>query len=175
MSDERIDGYAEALFAVAKAEGRLGDVEDELFRFARVLEGNDELRNALTDPRMAASRRQQIVEDLLGSKASDITVALVSLVVGTGRARDLPAIIDRLVARSAAEVDKKVAEVRSVVDLTPEQRDRLASALHEALGVAVEVKVIIDPSVIGGLITQVGDTVIDGSVRYRLYQLRESF
>ena len=72
-------------------------MDDELFRFARVLEGTDELREALTDPHIPAARRQQIVEDLLGGKATDLTTALVSLVVGTGRARDLPAIIDLLV------------------------------------------------------------------------------
>src|SRR5437016_9251346 len=90
MADKRIDAYADALFGVAAAEGRLDDVEDELFRFARVFEGSDELRSALTDPKTPATRRQQIVEDLLQGKASATTVALISMVVGTGRARDLP-------------------------------------------------------------------------------------
>ena len=97
MANDRIDAYADALFGVAAAEGRLDDVEDELFRFARVFEGSDELRAALTDPQTPATRRQQIVEDLLQGKASPTTVALISMVVGTGRARDLPAIINSLV------------------------------------------------------------------------------
>ena len=83
------------------SEGALAEVEDELFRFARVLEGNDELRTTLTDQQLPVSRRQQIVEDLLGGKAHPITTTLVSMVVGAGRARDLPAIIDELVASSA--------------------------------------------------------------------------
>jgi F-type H+-transporting ATPase subunit delta len=175
MADQRITDYAEAMLAVAKAEGRLGEVEDELFRFARVLEGSDELRNALTDPHIPASRRQQIVEDLLGDKASSVTTALVSLVVGTGRGRELPAIIDSLVAMSAKEANKEVAEVRSAIDLTDDQKQRLAAALSNRLGLEVEVKVIVDPTVLGGVIAQVGDTVIDGSVRTRLIQLREQF
>ena len=175
MSDERISAYAKALFAVAAAEGRVGEVEDELFRFARVLETSDELRDALTDPHIPASRRQQIVEDLLGGRATDITVALVSLVVGTGRARDLPSIIDSLVRMSASAAQKEVAEVRSAIDLTEDQRTRLAAALSNALDKEVEVKVIVDPSILGGLVTQVGDTVIDGSVRHRLAELRETF
>lgn len=173
MVAERVEGYATALFEVASAEGTLGDVEDELFRFARTLEGNDELRTTLTDASLPASRRQQIVEDLLGPRAQPLTTALVSFVVGAGRGSDLPAIIDRLVTRAAAARRHEVAEVRSVVELTDDQRERLAAALSNATGKQVEVKVIIDPSILGGLVAQVGDTVIDGSVRHRLNQLRE--
>lgn len=175
MSDDRNSYYASALLTVVKAEGATGQVPDELFRFARALEGSDELREALIDPHIPASRRQQIVEDLLGGTASPVTTSLVSMVVGAGRARDLPAIIDALVAMSAAEATKEVAEVRSTVELTADQQARLAAALKQALGVDVEVKVIIDPSVLGGLVTQVGDTVIDGSVRHRLAEMREAF
>jgi F-type H+-transporting ATPase subunit delta len=150
-------------------------VEDELFRFARALEGSDELRTALTDPHIPVSRRQQIVEDILGERAHPTTAALVSMVVGTGRARDLPAIIDELVKMSAAEQNRAVAEVRSAVDLTEDQRTRLAAALEQATGKAVEVKVVVDPSVLGGVVTTIGDTVIDGTVRHRLEQLKTSF
>ncbi len=109
-------------------------------------------------------RRQAIVEDLLGHKASPTTTALVSFVVGSGRGRDLPAIIAKLVERAAAEKDKALAEVRSAIPLTADQQDRLAAALANATGKQVEVKVIVDPSVLGGLVATVDDTVIDGTV-----------
>jgi F-type H+-transporting ATPase subunit delta len=174
MADDRTLAYADALFEVARAEGNLGEVEDELFRFSQTLQGNDELRNALTDAGIPVARRQQVVEDLLGGKASPTTVALVSMVVGTGRARELPAIIERLVEMSAAEANKEVAEVRSAVPLTDDQRARLAKALEDATGKQIEVKVVVDPSVLGGIVAQVGDTVIDGSVRRRLDQLKNA-
>jgi len=173
-TDQRIAGYAEALLVIAANEHQLDEVADELFRFARALEGSDELRDALTDTYVPAARRQQIVEDLLSGKAADVTVALISMVVGVGRARDLPAIIDQLVAASAQRHQKSVAEVRSAIDLTADQRTRLEAALAEATGQAVEVKVIVDPSVLGGIVTQIGETVIDGSVRHQLSQLRET-
>jgi F-type H+-transporting ATPase subunit delta len=175
MADDRTDAYAEALFGVARAEGTLGEVEDELFRFSQTLQGSDELRDALTDPGIPASRRQQIVEDLLGGRASTTTTALVSMVVGTGRARELPSIIRQLVDMSAAEANKEVAEVRSAVALSDDQRKRLAEALGQATGKQVEVKVVVDPSVMGGIVAQVGDTVIDGSVRSRLDKLKNAF
>lgn len=175
MAEDRSLAYADALFAVAKAEGTLGDIEEELFRFSQALDRSDELRGALTDAQIPAARRQQIVEDLLGGHALPITTALVSMVVGAGRARDLHEIVRQLVERSAAEANKEVAEVRSAVDLTADQRARLAEALNAATGKQVEVKVIVDPSVLGGVVAQVGDTVIDGSVRTRLEQLKHAF
>ncbi len=174
MADDRTLAYAEALFGVARAEGTLGEVEDELFRFSQTLQGSDDLRDALTDPSIPASRRQQIVEDLLGGRASSTTVALVSMVVGTGRARQLPDIIRQLVEMSAAEANKEVAEVRSAVALNDDQLKRLAEALGQATGKQVEVKVVVDPSVMGGIVAQVGDTVIDGTVRTRLDQLKNA-
>ncbi len=170
--DERIDGYANALFEIARAEGTLDEVEDELFRFARSLEGSDSLRNALTDEMIPAVKRQAIVEDLLSGRATSTTVQLVSLVVGSGRARDLPAIINRLVERAATTKDRAVAEVRSAIALSADQQERLAAALANATGKQVELKVVVDPSVLGGLVATVGDTVIDGSVRTRLDQLK---
>jgi F-type H+-transporting ATPase subunit delta len=173
-TEERIDAYADAMFEVARVEGTIDEVEDELFRFARALDGSDELRDALTDPHIPASRRQQIVEDLLGPKATPVTTALVSMVVGIGRGRDLPSIIDALVKKSAASHNRAVAEVRSAVELTEEQRQRLAQAIEKATGKKVEVKVIVDDTVLGGVVTTIGDTVIDGSVRTRLEQLKNA-
>ena len=171
---ERTDAYAAALFEVAKAEGSLERVEDELFRVARTLEGSDDLRSTLTDAAIPIEMRQGIVEDLLGGRASPVTTALVSFVVGAGRGRDLPAIIDSLVQRAADERSEAVAEVRSTVPLDDGQRSRLAAALGRATGKKISVKVVVDPSILGGLVAQVGDTVIDGSIRTRLNQLKET-
>ena len=172
MNDARIDGYARGLFEIARAEGTIDEVEDELFRFARSYESSEQLRHALTDELVPIERRQAIVEELLGGKSTPTTAQLVSMVVGSGRGRDLPAIIDRLVARAADSKDEAVAEVRSAVDLTADQQDRLKAALANATGRSVNLKVVVDPSVLGGLVATVGDTVIDGTVRTRLDQLK---
>jgi F-type H+-transporting ATPase subunit delta len=170
---DRVDGWVVGLFEVARAEGQLEAVEDDLFRFARALEGSDELRSVLTDEAVPASRRLGVVTDLLGNRASPLSAALVSAVVAAGRSRQLPAIADGLVRRAAASRERVLAEVRSAVPLDDDQRTRMAQALGRATGKAVEVKVVIDPEVLGGVVAQVGDTVIDGSVRSRLDELRE--
>ena len=171
-NDARIDGYARGLFEVARAEGTLDEVEDELFRFARSYESSDELRNALSDDMIPPAKRQSIVEDLLGGKATSTTVQLISMVVGSGHGRDLPAIVDRMVQRAASSKDLEVAEVRSAVALTADQQERLKAALANATGKNVNLKVVVDPAVLGGLVATVGDTVIDGTVRTRVEQLK---
>ena len=169
----RIEGYAAALFEAAAAEGQVAEVEDQLYRVARAIETSEELRSTLSDQRVPASKRQSIVEDLVGARALPVTTNLVSFLVGAGRARDLPAIIDRFVQRASRERGAAVAEVRSAIPLDDAVRDRLAEALGRATGRQVDVKVVVDPSVIGGLVAQIGDTVIDGSVRKRLDQMKE--
>ena len=172
MSDSRIEGYARGLIEIARAEGTIDEVEDELFRFARSYESSEELRNALSDEQIPASKRQAIVEDLLGGKVTPTTTQLISMVVGSGRSRDLPAIVDKHVARASTAKNLEVAEVRTAVALTPDQQTRLAAALANATGKEVNLKVVVDPSVLGGIVATVGDTVIDGTVRTRIEQLK---
>ena len=175
MQPEQIDGYAAALFEVARAEGALSVVEDELFDLSHVLSSSDELRATLTDADIPPEKRQEIIQDLLAkAKATPITTTLVSFVVGAGHARELPAIINSLVERAATSRQHSVAEVRSAIPLDDDQRRRLAKALSKNLGKEVEVKVHVDPTVLGGLSARVGDLVIDGTVRHHLDQLKET-
>lgn len=170
---DRIDAYARAFLEIVQAEGRLADVEDELFRFARAVESSNELLLALADSTLPAARRMAVVEDILGPKALRITTALAAFVVAAGRGHDLPAIIDRFVELAAGAREREVAEVRTAVPLDEATVERLADALGRATGSHVEVKVVIDESVLGGVVARIGDLVIDGTVRHRLEQMKE--
>jgi F-type H+-transporting ATPase subunit delta len=172
-SESRIEAYADALLEVARAEGHLAEVEDDLYAFAQAYSASDELRLALTDPQLPAERRMAVVEDLMGGRALATSAALAAFVVGVGRAHDLPEIVTRFVEKAAAERAHEVAEVRTAVPLDASQRDRLAEVLSASTGKRVELKVIVDPTVLGGILTRIGDTVIDGTVRHRLDQLKE--
>lgn len=174
MTDDRTTAYAEALAAVAKAEGSSAAVVDELFEVAKAVRGSDELQDKLADPHLPLAVRLQVIDDLLSAKASAATVSLVSLVVANGRIRQLPAIVDEVVATVARQASKEVADVRSATPLTDDQQSRLADALGKATGKQIEVRVTVDPSLQGGVIAQIGDTVIDGSVRRRLDQLKHA-
>ena len=170
---DRIEAYAKAFLEVARTEGHLAEVEDELFRFARAYNASDELRLALTDPNLPIARKVAVVQDLMERKALATSQALVLAVVVSGRAGELENIVDKFVELAVAERAHEVAEVRSAVPLSDEDVERLRDALSRSTRKNVEVKVIIDPEVMGGIVTKMGDLVIDGSVRHRLDQLRE--
>ena len=124
---DRIDGYAEALFSVARAEGVLAEVEDELFRFARTLEANDELRSTLTDAAIPIERRRGVVEDILGPRASTTTSALVSFVVGAGRAADLRGEVASLAIGAAEVVVSKNLDQSTQVQLIEDYINQVAN------------------------------------------------
>jgi F-type H+-transporting ATPase subunit delta len=170
---DRIEVWAQSLLEIAESEGNLHEVEDELFRFARIVEGNDELRMALASPGLSAERRAAIVDELLEGRVHTLTRAIASFVVGAGRGHDLPAIILRFTELAAETRQHELAEVRSAMPLDDAQVQRLAEVLSRATGKRVEVKVVVDPAVMGGLVATIGDTVIDGTVRHRLEKLKE--
>jgi F-type H+-transporting ATPase subunit delta len=170
---DRTEAYAQAFLQIASVEGHAGEVEEDLFRFARALDGNDELRSVLVDRSIPAERRVAVVEQLMGGVGLPTSVGLVSMVVAADRAGDLSTIVDRFLELAAEGRKHEVAEVRSAVALDDQLRHRLEQALSESTGKQVEVKVIIDPSVLGGVVARIGDTVIDGTIRRRLEQLKE--
>jgi len=175
MSAQKINGYVAAMFEVAVANEALAVVEDEMFRLARAYESNDQLRSSLGDSSLPTERRQKIVEQLLGGKAHNVTVQLASMLVGTGHVALLPEVADALVKRASSEKQQEVAEVRSAVELNDAQKTRISEALAKATGKKLNLKVVVDPSVIGGIVATVGDEVIDDTVRTRLDQVKSRF
>jgi F-type H+-transporting ATPase subunit delta len=167
-----IQGYAQALFNVAMAEGKLSTVTAQLSTFAQAMSSSPELARTLTDEFIPVERRQTVVQSLIGDKADAVTTNLVSMIVGAGRAKQFPEIVQALQASAAKEEQKAAGEVRSAVPLSAEQQDRLTAAVSKRLGKSVALTFLVDPTVVGGVVTRVGDTVIDGSVRRRLDQMK---
>ncbi|MEX2651910.1 MAG: ATP synthase F1 subunit delta [Acidimicrobiia bacterium] len=172
--EDRILGYANGILQLARAEGEAERVEDELFNIAQAFDRSAELRSNLTDPQLPVERKQAVIAELLGGRASSLTVALVQFIISQGRVSELPDIARALVEKAAESRSKALAEVRSAIPLDDKTIERLAAALGKATGKNVEVKVIVDESVIGGIIARVGDTVIDGSIARRVDSLRQA-
>jgi len=169
-----VDSYANALFEVAKAEGAQGPVVAELASFAQAFESSPELQGALVDQMIPVERRQTVVTELLGGKAHPVTINALSFLVGAGRAKDIGAIVGAMRALSASAQGRAAGEVRSAHPLSLEQQQRLTAAVSKSTGKAVELTFLVDPSVMGGVVTTIGDTVIDGTIRHRLEQLKEA-
>lgn len=171
--DALVRSYAEALFRVAAAEGELDAVERQLFAFAGLLQTETRVRDALLDPSLPIENKRGLIADTLGERANPLAMSMLGFVVEQGRARELGRIVEELAEVAAETREHAVAEVRSAVPLDEARTKRLADALGTATGRPIEVRVVVDPSVVGGIVAKVGDEVIDGSVRTRLEEARE--
>ena len=171
--DDVLRGYAEALFAVAEAEGELDTVEAQLYAFARMLERQARFREALVDPALPIENKRDLIRDAIGNRVNPIALNLLTFLVERGRAREAGTIIDTLAQVVAERRQRALAEVRSAVPLDQTQRERLQEALSEATGRRIELRVVVDPTVIGGVVARVGDEIFDGSVRTRLEEAKQ--
>jgi F-type H+-transporting ATPase subunit delta len=170
--DDAVRGYAQALLSIAEAEGVLDRIEDELYAFAKSVERHADLREALTDEALPSERRKAVIDELLGTR-HPLTATLVGFLVDAGQARRIGPIAEELAREAAHRSERTLAEVRVAVPLTDAQRTKLEKALTKATGHPVELKVDVDPSVIGGVVARVGDEVFDGSVASRLAEARQ--
>jgi F-type H+-transporting ATPase subunit delta len=161
-----------ATVAGADSGGELEDVEDELFRFGRIASGEPELYTALAGARLPADRKRGLVETLLSGKVSQASLRLITQAVAHPRGRSLEANLTDY-ARLAAEWRQRlIAVVRVAASLTGAQRERLATALRATYGRGIQLNVIADPQVLGGMSIQIGDDFIDGTLSTRLATLR---
>jgi F-type H+-transporting ATPase subunit delta len=158
----------------ADRNGYLEETEDELFRFARTVEANPELRNALADRAVAITGRQELVGQLLDGKVNASTMALAKRAV-RARERTFAHTIEGYVTLAAALKNRVVATVRVAQPLSAEQRERLRRTLSAQVGREVAVQEVIDPGVLGGVRVELGDEVIEGTVAGRLEQARRLF
>ena len=158
----------------ADRRGELEDTEDQLFRFARFVESDPELRNVLADRAIDRSRRQELVGELLRGRATDSTIVLAKRAVAA-RERTFAQTIEGYVTLAAAQKNRVVATVRVANSLTEDQRDRLVAALTNQIGRQVTIQEVIDPDILGGVRVELGDEVFEGTVSGRLEEARRLF
>jgi F-type H+-transporting ATPase subunit delta len=161
-----------AIITDADQHGHLDDVEDELFRFGRVVGSEPALRAALSNAFAPAQAKQDVISALLSGKARQETIQLVTQAALHPRGRSLDASLEVYAALAAEHRERLVAEVRVAGPLRPAQQRRLAEALAAAYGHNVHLNVVLDPAVVGGMIVRIGGEQIDGSVATRLAEIR---
>jgi F-type H+-transporting ATPase subunit delta len=158
----------EASLDAAEVRGGLDDVEDELFRFGRIVSSDRELGRILSDRKAPAGGKAALLDRLLSRKVSPVTEQLLRNVLTGPHVGHAENAIERLSDVASRRRGQSVARVTTAVALTPEQEQRLTEVLGRIYGRTVGLQVTVDPSVLGGLIVQVGDEVIDGSIAHRL-------
>lgn len=161
-----------AVVAAAQAEGRLDRLEDELFRFGRTVDGNHELRAALSDRTTSTDRRAALVSSLLEGKVAPETLRLARQAVLAPRGLHLDTALASFGEIAAQRREQLVVRVVVAQPLEGEQRDRLAAALQRTYGRAVHLNEDVDPDVLGGIRVEIGDEVLDGTIERRLDEAR---
>jgi F-type H+-transporting ATPase subunit delta len=158
--------------ASAEASGGLDDLEDELFRFDRIVEAQPELRGVLSDRRVSADRKSALLTDLLEGKTTSAALQLIIEAATHPRGRSLERVLAQFGRIAAERRDRLVAVVRTAVELSEQQKTRLAAALAAKYDHDVHLNIEVDPSVLGGMSIRVGDEEIDGTIARRLADIR---
>lgn len=169
---DRTSSYADAIVALATAEGALEVVESELLTVARTIDASEDLRDRLTDIQLPVGQRLKFVDSDVLTAAHPTTRAALAMLIAADRAGDVSAIATRVAERAAEQRDSELAEVAVAVELDERQRQELKAALERATGKKLELRVHVDPTVLGGVRAKIGDIVIDGSIAKRLDDIR---
>jgi F-type H+-transporting ATPase subunit delta len=164
-----------ATAAGAGGAGNLDDVEDELFRFGRIASGEPELLAALSDPRLPDDQKRALLDQLLSGKVAPASLQLITQAVINPRGRNLEANLADYARLVADWRQRLIAVVRVATELSESQRQRLTTALSAIYGHGIQLNVVIDPRVVGGVSIQIGDELIDGTLSSRLAALRRQW
>jgi F-type H+-transporting ATPase subunit delta len=162
----------DAALVTAQTAGRLDEVEDELFRFERILDGEPDLRAALTNRNLPAAAKRELLHRLLDGKVNPVTFALVERVILEPRGRTIERALRDLSSLAAQRRERLIAHVTSAVELTEDEQRNLAASLGETFGQALQLQIVVDPSLLGGLTVRVRDELIDASVARQLDEAR---
>jgi F-type H+-transporting ATPase subunit delta len=158
----------EAALDAAQARGELENVEDELFRFGRIVAGDPQLSLILSDPAAPAQGKTELVDRLVSQRVAPATALLLRSTFSGARVGNAENAVERLSEAASRRRGQDVAHVITAVALTAAQERRLSDVLGRIYGRPIGLQITVDPDVLGGLVVRVGEEVIDGSIARRL-------
>jgi F-type H+-transporting ATPase subunit delta len=163
----------ESLTIAAQLSGgdALDNLEDDLFRFSRVVSAQPGLREALNGP-ADETAKQSLLDNLLGGKVGGQSLSLITQLLTHPRGRAPQVALDLAAGIAARRREELIAVVRVATELTPAQRQRLVTTLASAYGTGVHLNVVLDPEVVGGMSVEIGDEQMDGTAATRLNEVK---
>jgi F-type H+-transporting ATPase subunit delta len=163
--------YARALFEAAREAGRVDEVSADLAALARAMEDVPELRAFLRNPQIEPAGKASVLEQL-AEGADELVRNFVRLAAEKGRAGELAEFSEELEALVAQAQNRLAVELTTAYELSEKEATSIVATIEKASGRTVEATRAVDPSLIGGIVLQVGSHRADGSVRGRLERLR---
>ena len=170
---ERVSGYADAMLDRVTTDN-FTQIEYDLFTWAHYIRNRDELRRLLTDRDAPVAQRMAVTRQLLDGKVHPVALALACYVIEGGRPRDVSGSIDYLVDYVAKARDWRIARIHTARDLDQASRDELIASLGSVTGKSVELQVAHEPSLLGGLLIEIGDLRLDATTKGRLGVLHDA-
>jgi len=163
--------YARALFQAARDAGRVDAVSADLAALAGAMDDVPELRAFLRNPQIEPTGKAEVLAELAAG-GDELVGNFVRLAAEKGRAGELPEISAELDALVAQARNRLAVELTTAQDLSDDEATSIVQAIEKASGRTVEATRSVDPSLIGGIVLQIGSHRADGSVRGRLERLR---
>ena len=164
--------YAQAIFSLAKEENKLDEWAGNLASLAYTFE-QGEVKNFLENPKTTRESKINFVKNTLGGQVGTEALNLAQLLVRRER-ENLVGTIEQEYTRMWNRLKGiEVAQVTTAVPVDAAEEDRIRTSLARLTGKQVTLEMKVDPEIIGGVIAQVGDTLLDGSMRTRLQNLRK--
>jgi F-type H+-transporting ATPase subunit delta len=164
---------AQALMDAAEEAGSLAEAQDHLVAFAELVDGNPELREALTDPAVSVGSKVALADELLAGRADPRARTLLEHWVERDQVRHLDRLVQATIEEAAARRGRVLADVTAAVPLGEDERRKIAERFESLMGKPVDLRVQVDPSVIGSVSVRIGDEVYDGTVKRQLERAAE--
>jgi len=164
--------YAETLLLLAKRDGQAEEWGTLIESVAAAMRDDQTLRTFLESPKLAASRKIEILRAAIGKRVPPVFLRFLETVIMKRRQMVIPEIAQEYRALIDASEDRVHANVTVAREPAEQEKDALVRQLSRLFGKRVVPHISIDSGILGGVIVKVGDTVMDGSVRRRLASLR---
>src|SRR6056297_1547741 len=174
MIDQQVaEKYAQALFELAQEEASLEDILAEFTELIDLVQNNQELRQMLQHPELSGQQKKEVLAELFASELSTTLFNFINLLVDKKRANLLVTIYQQFKKLADEEANRLAVEVKSPIELSANQLEKLRTKLESELDKEIELEVTVKPDLIGGLVLQIGDKVIDGSLLTQLENINQ--
>ncbi len=166
--------YAEAFFSIAQEAGKIDEYQDELGKIVQTIEDIPDLKAYFAHPLLPAKEKKEIAKQVFGSAVSPLALNFLLLILDKKRQDYLGLINKEYVDMADLSRNITKAELISAMPISDEDLNTLSDNLSRSSGTTVQLRVSVDPSIIGGLKIRLGDKVIDASIAKKLEMLKRS-
>ena len=172
MAEIVVNRYATALFEIAKEQGAMTKFKEEASMICHILDGEPEYINLLSHPSVIEEQKLELIREAFGNKVADEFIGLMELIIKKSRTEYLIGILKKFIEMAKVEEGLLKGTVTSAMPLTNQQIAQIKANLEQGTGKTIELDVVVDTSLIGGLIVRVGDKVVDGSIKGQMDTLK---